>query len=186
MEKTHTPQPSNVHGKDPIIEMKTSMGTITIELYPNKAPITVENFLKYVSSGFYNGTIFHRVIPHFMIQGGGFTPDMHQKPTFPPIKNEAGNGLKNVAGTIAMARTNVVGSATSQFFINTVDNPFLDHKDDTPEGYGYCVFGKVISGMDVVYKIANVPTTTVGPFQNVPVKPVIIESVRVLGSEASK
>lgn len=155
----------------------TSLGTIKVELYPDKAPITVENFLTYVNSHFYNGTIFHRVIPGFMIQGGGFTAEMEQKPTRAPIKNEAGNGLTNEAGTIAMARTNVVDSATGQFFINTVNNPFLNHKDDSPQGFGYAVFGKVIDGMDVVHKIEHVTTGNVGPFQDVPLKPVVIEKV---------
>jgi cyclophilin family peptidyl-prolyl cis-trans isomerase len=165
--------------QNPVVEMTTSLGTIKIELYPDKAPITVQNFLDYVKEGFYNGTIFHRVIPNFMIQGGGFTPDMNQKPTRPPIKNEADNGLKNLEGTIAMARTNEINSATSQFFINTANNYFLDHRNDTPEGYGYAVFGKVISGMAVAHKIEHVQTKTIGPFQDVPVQPVVIESVKI-------
>ncbi len=165
--------------QNPVVDMKTSVGIIKIELYPEKAPITVQNFLHYAAEHFYDGTIFHRVIPGFMIQGGGFTPDMQQKPTNPPIKNEADNGLKNLEGTIAMARTNEINSATSQFFINTVNNYFLDHKNDTPEGYGYAVFGKVISGMEVVHKIEHVPTKTIGPFQDVPVQPVVIESVKI-------
>lgn len=159
--------------------VKTSLGEMTVELYPDKAPITVKNFLEYVDAKFYDGTIFHRVIPTFMIQGGGFTPDMQQKPTRAPIKNEAGNGLKNTVGTLAMARTGVVDSATAQFFINTVDNGFLTHRDETPAGFGYAVFGKVVNGMDVVKKIAAVQTANQGPQQNVPVTPVIIESVRL-------
>ena len=164
--------------KNPVVVMETSMGTVKIELFAKEAPITVKNFLDYVDAKQYDGTIFHRVIPTFMIQGGGFTEDMQQKPTKSPIKNEAGNGLKNTTGTLAMARTGVVDSATAQFFINTVDNAFLDHRDETPAGFGYAVFGKVVNGMDVVKKIAAVPTTTKAPHQNVPVTPVIIESVR--------
>lgn len=164
---------------NPIVVMNTSMGQIKIELWPDKAPETVKNFLRYVNEGFYNGTIFHRVIPNFMIQGGGFTADMKQKPTHAPIKNEASADLRNERGTIAMARTMDVNSATAQFFINVVNNPFLNHKDNSPAGFGYAVFGKVIAGMDVVDKIKDVPTTNVGPFQNVPVKPVVIESVKL-------
>jgi peptidyl-prolyl cis-trans isomerase A (cyclophilin A) len=166
-------------GKIQKVVMKTSLGDITIELYADKAPITVKNFLDYVEAKHYDGTVFHRVIPAFMIQGGGFTADMQQKPTRSPIKNEAGNGLKNIPGTIAMARTGVVDSATAQFFINTKENPALDHRDDTPAGFGYAVFGKVTAGMDVVKKIESVSTTTKGPHQNVPVEAVVIESVRV-------
>ncbi|MGE5444301.1 MAG: peptidylprolyl isomerase [Ignavibacteriales bacterium] len=167
-------------GGNPVVIMSTSMGDIKIELYPDKAPETVKNFLSYVNDKFYDGTIFHRVIPGFMIQGGGFTPDMKQKPTKAPIKNEADNGLKNDTGTIAMARTSVVDSATSQFFINLVDNDFLNHGD---RDFGYAVFGKVVEGMDVVRKIAGVKTTNRGPFQDVPVEPVVIKSVRVVGQE---
>jgi len=164
----------------PIVLMKTSMGDIKLELYPQKAPKTVANFLSYVEDGFYDGTIFHRVIGNFMIQGGGFTPDMKQKETKPSIPNEAGNGLKNLRGTIAMARISDVNSATSQFFINVVDNPNLDHKDETPRGFGYAVFGKVIEGMDVVDKIKEVKTTTKGYYGDVPVEPVIIQSLKVV------
>jgi len=166
--------------KNPIVELKTSEGTIKLELYADKAPLTVQNFLKYAKEGYYDGTIFHRVIDNFMIQGGGFTPDMKQKPTQTPIKNEADNGLKNERGTVAMARTMVVDSATSQFFINVKDNEFLNHRDDTPQGYGYAVFGKVVDGMDVVDKIKAVPTGNQGPHQNVPGKPVVIEKVTVV------
>ena len=166
--------------KAPRVLMKTSLGEITIELYPDKAPITVKNFLDYVDAKSYDGTIFHRVIPGFMNQGGGFTADMQQKPTRAPIKNEAGNGLKNTVGTVAMARTGVVDSATAQFFINTADNAFLDHRDDTAAGFGYAVFGKVVNGVDVVKKIAAVPTANKGGMQNVPVTAVVIESVRVV------
>ncbi len=165
-------------GGNPVVIMSTSMGDIKIELYPDKAPETVKNFLSYVNDKFYDGTIFHRVIPGFMIQGGGFTPDMKQKPTKAPIKNEADNGLKNETGTIAMARTSVVDSATSQFFINLVDNDFLNHGS---RDFGYAVFGKVIEGMDVVRKIAGVKTSNRGPFQDIPVEPVVIKSVRVVG-----
>jgi peptidyl-prolyl cis-trans isomerase A (cyclophilin A) len=172
------PPKSPAPTKAPRVLMKTSQGDITIELYPDKAPLSVKNFLEYVDAKHYDGTVFHRVIPTFMIQGGGFTTDMQQKPTRAPVKNEAGNGLKNTAGTLAMARTGVVDSATSQFFISTVDNAFLDHRDETPQGFGYAVFGKVVEGMDVVKKIAAVPTTTKGPHQNVPVTAVVIESVR--------
>lgn len=167
-------------GKNPQVLVKTTLGDITVELYPDKAPVTVKNFLEYVESKQYDGTIFHRVIPAFMIQGGGMTADMQQKATKAPIKNEAGNGLKNTPGTIAMARTNVPDSATAQFFINTKDNVVLDHRDETPAGYGYTVFGKVVAGMDVVKKIEGVSTTTKAPHQNVPVTPVVIESIRVV------
>jgi peptidyl-prolyl cis-trans isomerase B (cyclophilin B) len=167
-------------GGNPVVLMKTSMGDVKIELDKEKAPVTVDNFIVYVNDKFYDGTIFHRVIPAFMIQGGGFDKDMTQKKTKPPIKNEAGNGLKNVNGTIAMARTSDPNSATAQFFINTKDNPFLDHKNDTPQGMGYAVFGKVVDGMDVVKKIEQVQTTTRTPYENVPVTPVIIESIRIV------
>lgn len=167
-------------GGNPVVIISTSMGDIEIELYPDKAPETVKNFLSYVNDGFYDGTIFHRVIPEFMIQGGGFTLDMKQKPTKAPIKNEADNGLKNDTGTIAMARKSVVDSATSQFFINLVDNNFLNHG---ARDFGYAVFGKVIRGMNVVHKIAWVKTSNRGSFQDVPIEPVVIESVRVVGQE---
>lgn len=162
-----------------MVTMKTSEGTIRIELWEDKAPITVKNFIRYVNEGFYDGTIFHRVIDNFMIQGGGFTADMVQKKPHEPIKNEAGNGAKNDVGTLAMARTNVIDSATCQFFINVKDNEFLNHRDESPAGFGYAVFGKVIEGMEVVDKIKKVPTGTAGHHQNVPVKPVVIESVRI-------
>jgi len=167
-------------GGNPVVVMKTSLGDVKIELDKAKAPVTVDNFLVYVNDKFYDGTIFHRVIPAFMIQGGGFDKDMNQKKTKAPIKNEAGNGLKNVTGTIAMARTSDPNSATAQFFINTKDNAFLDHKNDTAQGYGYAVFGKVVDGMDVVKKIEQVQTTTRPPYENVPVTPVVIESIRVV------
>lgn len=159
------------------VEMKTNHGTIVIELYPDKAPKTVENFLQYVKNDFFAGTIFHRVIDGFMIQGGGFEPDMMQKPTAEAIQNEADNGLKNTTGTIAMARTPNPHSATSQFFINVKDNDFLNHSAPTSQGWGYCVFGKVIDGMDVVNKIAKVETGNHAGHQDVPVESVVIESV---------
>jgi cyclophilin family peptidyl-prolyl cis-trans isomerase len=161
--------------KNPVVVMKTSEGTIRIELWADKAPVTVKNFLQYTDEGAYDGTIFHRVIDNFMIQGGGFTPDMKQKPTHEPIKNEAAADLKNLRGTIAMARTNVVDSATSQFFINVKDNDFLDHKNESQTGFGYAVFGKVIEGMDVVDKIKVVPTKS----GDVPSKQIVIESVKL-------
>lgn len=165
---------------NPKVIMKTTKGDITIELSLKKAPITVKNFLTYVDEGFYDGTIFHRVWKGFMIQGGGLTADFKEKPTKPPIKNEATNGLKNKRGTIAMARTEVIDSATCQFFINHVDNPFLDHKDNTPDGYGYAVFGKVIKGMDVVDAIANVRIKTRGMHKHVPRETITIISIRRL------
>jgi cyclophilin family peptidyl-prolyl cis-trans isomerase len=158
----------------PHVSVKTSMGEIVLELYPEKAPKTVANFLQYVKSGHYNGTIFHRVIDNFMIQGGGFDKNMHQKPTNPPIENEAKNGLKNDTYTVAMARTAAPHSASAQFFINVKDNRSLDYPGQ--DGWGYCVFGKVIKGTDVVDRIKSVETTSSGMFQNVPVKPVVIES----------
>jgi len=165
--------------QNPRVEFKTSMGSFTFELYPDKAPKTVANFLQYARSGFYDATIFHRVIDGFMIQGGGFQPDMRQKPTQGTIKNEAGNGLKNEVGTIAMARTPDPHSASAQFFINVKDNGFLDYRDSSPQGYGYAVFGRVVEGMDTVMRIAKVPTTTSGQHGNVPQKPVVIESVKL-------
>jgi len=165
-------------GKNPVVVMETSLGTIKLELDPQKAPISVKNFLDYANSGFYNGTIFHRVINGFMIQGGGFTADLTPKPTKPPIKNEADNGLKNVRGTIAMARTAIPDSASSQFFINVVDNDMLNRPK--PDGYGYAVFGKVIEGMDVVDKIKAVKTGMNKGFRDVPETTVVIKSVKVL------
>jgi peptidyl-prolyl cis-trans isomerase A (cyclophilin A) len=158
---------------------KTSLGDIELELNAEKAPVTVQNFLQYIESGFYKDTLFHRVIPKFMIQGGGFTKGMIEKKGQPPIINEAANGLSNKRGTIAMARTQNVNSATSQFYINLVDNTYLDHTDNISKNYGYCVFGKVTKGMDIVDKIAAVPTTTVGPYQNVPKQDIVILDVKV-------
>ena len=155
-------------------------GPITIELDEKKAPITVANFLEYVRNGHYNGTVFHRVIPGFMIQGGGFAPGMEQKPTAKEIQNEANNGLKNDKYTIAMARTSAPHSASAQFFINVADNDFLNYKSPTPQGWGYAVFGKVSNGFEVVDKISGLPTTTVGIYQNVPRQPVVIRRVRIL------
>ena len=163
---------------NPVVLMKTSMGDVKIELFADKAPITVKNFLQYVEDRFFDGTIFHRVIPDFMVQGGGFTEDMQRKETRATIKNEARTDVPNKRGTLAMARTGEVDSASSQFFVNLKDNAFLDHKDDTAKGFGYCVFGQVLSGMDVVDKIAKVPTKTVYVHRNVPVKPVVILSIR--------
>jgi cyclophilin family peptidyl-prolyl cis-trans isomerase len=162
---------------NPIVCMETSEGAVKLELWADKAPGTVANFLRYVDAGHYNGTIFHRVIADFMIQGGGLSPDMKEKKTKDPIKNEASPELKNVRGTIAMARTNLIHSATSQFFINVVDNDFLDQKNQTPMGFGYAVFGKVIEGMDVVDKIRTVKTTSFGPQQDVPSTQVLINSI---------
>jgi cyclophilin family peptidyl-prolyl cis-trans isomerase len=162
------------------VEFKTSEGDFIVELYPNKAPVTVANFLQYVKDGFYTKTIFHRVINDFMIQGGGFERDLYEKPTRGSIKNEANNGLKNKVGTIAMARTNDPDSATSQFFINLSDNAFLDYKGPQPDQIGYCVFGQVISGMQVVKKIGLIPTGQVSRFSDVPTKPIKINSVKVL------
>jgi peptidyl-prolyl cis-trans isomerase A (cyclophilin A)/peptidyl-prolyl cis-trans isomerase B (cyclophilin B) len=166
---------------NPQVELKTNLGTITVELYPDKAPQTVKNFLGYVQSDFYTGTIFHRVIPGFMIQGGGFSQDFAQKPTRDPVQNEAANGLTNETGTIAMARTPNPHSATAQFFINVADNAFLNHTAPTARGYGYAVFGKVVKGMDVVNRIAQLATGPRGPFpQDVPQQEVVIKEARLV------
>jgi cyclophilin family peptidyl-prolyl cis-trans isomerase len=159
---------------NPHIVIKTSMGEIEAELFEDKAPITVKNFLSYVNKGHYKNLTFHRVINNFMIQGGGFDKDLKEKATDAPIKNEAGNGLKNETGTLAMARTNDVDSATAQFFINVVDNAFLDHRDNSPMGFGYCVFGKVTKGMPVVNKIKMVKTGFRAPMEDVPMDAVVI------------
>ncbi len=164
------------------VEMQTTKGTIVLELDDEKAPETVRNFVEYVQTGHYDGTIFHRVIDGFMIQGGGFTKDMNQKATKAPIRNEASNGLRNKRGTIAMARTMVVDSATSQFFINLVDNDFLDFTLPTPQGYGYAVFGRVADGMNVVDAIAKVKTGYHGPHQNVPEEAIVVTQATVLQS----
>jgi peptidyl-prolyl cis-trans isomerase B (cyclophilin B) len=160
------------------VVMETSKGVIVLELYPDKAPLTVKNFMDYVEAGFYNGTIFHRIIPGFMLQGGGFSRDMQKKPTLMPVRNEAHNGLKNDRGTLAMARTQDPHSASSQFFINTVDNAFLNYKSQTTSGWGYAVFGKVIKGMEVVDAISKVETGIQGRFRDVPKTPVEIIKVR--------
>jgi peptidyl-prolyl cis-trans isomerase B (cyclophilin B) len=172
---------------NPQVKIQTNMGDIVLELYPEKAPKTVENFLNYVDTNFYDDTIFHRVIDGFMIQGGGFTQQFERKPTSPPVINEADNGLTNLTGTIAMARTPEPHSATAQFFINVADNAFLNHTNKTPRGWGYAVFGKVISGMNVVDKIRQIPTGAGGPFQrDVPKSPAIILSIsRVQSAQSS-
>jgi peptidyl-prolyl cis-trans isomerase A (cyclophilin A) len=171
--------PAFAQSTHPSVLFKTSDGDIRVELYPEKAPKTVANFLDYVKAGQYNGTIFHRVIPGFMIQGGGYTTSFSEKPTRAPIPLESRNGLKNTAGALAMARTSDPNSATAQFFINTVDNANLDYPN--PDGNGYAVFGKVTSGMDVVKKIEATPTTTRGPMGDVPQQPVVIQSATVVG-----
>lgn len=160
------------------VQFVTSQGKFTVEVYPDAAPKTVSNFMEYVKSGFYTGTIFHRVINGFMVQGGGFDREMKQKPTRAPIPLEARNGLKNKAGTVAMARTGDPNSATAQFFVNVVDNPNLDYPQ--PDGNGYAVFGKVVDGMDTIEKIKNAPTTAYGPMRNVPATPIVIESASVI------
>jgi peptidyl-prolyl cis-trans isomerase A (cyclophilin A) len=175
-----SPDSSSTAGSaNPIVVLKTTEGEIDIELFADKAPLSVANFLSYVDEGFYDGTVFHRVIKDFMVQGGGYDGAREKKPTREPIKNEAGNGLKNEVGTVAMARTSVPDSATSQFFINTENNAFLDHRDESPDGYGYAVFGKVVRGMDVVEKIEVTPTDDAGgAFRNLPKSPIVIESAR--------
>lgn len=162
------------------VKMETTMGTIVLELNEDKAPKTVANFLTYVMEGFYDGTIFHRVISNFMIQGGGFTEDMNQKETHKPIQNEANNGLSNSVGSIAMARTSDPHSATAQFFINVKDNEFLNFSSETAQGWGYAVFGEVVDGMEVVNSIKDVATTTKGPYQDVPSETVTITSMTVI------
>ncbi len=161
-----------------LVVIETSAGNITLALDEARAPLSVSNFLTYADSGHYKGTIFHRVIKDFMIQGGNFSADMQPKSTQPPIRNEATNGLRNLRGTIAMARTGVVDSATSQFFINLKDNPFLDHRDTSVRGFGYAVFGRVVDGMEVVDRIGTAPTHTFNRFQDVPVEAVVIQDVK--------
>lgn len=165
---------------DPKVKMTTTEGEFTLELYPDKAPLTVQNFLQYVQDGHYNGTIFHRVMKTFMIQGGGYTEDLEQKPTREPIKNEANNGLSNNIGTIAMARTMIVDSATCQFFINVAENQSLDYRNDTPSGFGYCVFGKVIEGMETIQRIRKVRVQPQDMHQHMPIEPVVIQAATVL------
>ena len=168
----------------PSVEFQTNQGDFTVELYPEKAPKTVANFLQYVKDGYYENTIFHRVINHFMIQGGGFERDLSEKNTRAAIVNEASNGLLNQTGTIAMARTADPDSATAQFFVNLFDNQFLDYAGPDPDQIGYCVFGKVTSGMDIIQKIGVTQTNTVGRYSDVPVKPIIIKSAKLLGEIA--
>jgi peptidyl-prolyl cis-trans isomerase A (cyclophilin A) len=176
--------PAGALAADPQVDVRTSAGSIRLVLYPAKAPKTVENFLQYVRERHYNGTVFHRVIDGFMIQGGGFTPEMKQKPTRAPIPIESRNGLKNEPGSIAMARTSDPNSATAQFFINVGDNTFLNWGDPRSDGNGYAVFGKVVSGLDVVMKIASTPTGPGGPFQrDVPRQPIVIESMTVVDAK---
>jgi peptidyl-prolyl cis-trans isomerase B (cyclophilin B) len=176
-----SPAPAN-----PRVALETTKGRIVIELYADKAPKTVKNFLDYVKSGQYNGTIFHRVIPDFMVQGGGFTADMTEKPTKAAVQNEADNRLLNQRGSVAMARTGEPHSARAQFFINLKNNGFLNHTGKTPQGWGYAVFGNVIEGMEVVDAIAQVSTTTKGPYANVPTQPVVIQKATVLSAAANK
>jgi peptidyl-prolyl cis-trans isomerase B (cyclophilin B) len=172
---------------NPQVEVRTNMGNFTLELYPENAPNTVQNFIQYVKDGHYNGTLFHRIMPGFMIQGGGFDTKFVEKPTRPAIKNEAGNGLRNGVGMVSMARTKDPHSATAQFFINVAENPTLDFKAPTPEGYGYTPFGKVIKGMDVVERITKVPTGAgKPPHQDVPLKPVVIERMQLVDAASSK
>lgn len=165
---------ASVFAANPKVIIKTNKGDIEAELFEDKAPLSVKNFLAYVEKGHYKNTVFHRVINNFMIQGGGMDKDLKEKPVMAPIKNEAHNGVKNETGTLAMARTNEVDSATSQFFINVADNAFLDHREKTPSGYGYAVFGKVTSGMPVVNMIKTVKTGTRGMYEDVPLEPVVI------------
>ena len=165
------------------VQMTTTLGPITIKLNPEKAPETVQNFINYVESGFYDGTIFHRVIEDFMVQGGGLDKDMNPKPTNSPIRNEANNGLKNAYGTVAMARTAAPHSASAQFFINTNDNPFLDFQSESDDGWGYCVFGEVVAGIEVVNAIEEKPTTTRNGHQDVPEEIIEIEKMEVLPEE---
>jgi cyclophilin family peptidyl-prolyl cis-trans isomerase len=173
------PSPEPAPG-NPVAVISTTLGDITVELFKDRAPVSVENFLTYVTEGFYPGTIFHRVISGFMIQGGGFTPDMSEKPTHPPIRNEATNGLTHVRGTLGMARTRALRSATAQFFINVADNRAkLDHRGYSPDDFGYAVFGRVLAGMDVCDRIAAVKTHTVAAHEDVPVEAVVIKGIQV-------
>lgn len=181
-EKSKKPEKTPVLETNPQVKLQTSLGDVVLKLNQEKAPGSVKNFLAYVKEGFYDGTVFHRVIPGFMAQGGGFTEKFQQKPTHPPIKNEADNGLQNKRGTIAMARTPDPDSATAQFFINYADNGFLDYKSPTPQGWGYAVFGEVVQGMEVVDKMATVPTGRGGPMPtDVPQTPIIIEKATIVG-----
>lgn len=168
---------------NPHVVLDTSEGKITVELLSKEAPLSVANFIEYAKSGFYDGTVFHRVIPNFMIQGGGFTADMTQKETRGNLKNEANNGLRNLRGTLAMARRGEPDSATAQFFINLTENNFLDHQNETNAGWGYAVFGRVTAGIEVVDKIAATATTTVGPLSDVPVQAIVIKNVKLLDTQ---
>jgi cyclophilin family peptidyl-prolyl cis-trans isomerase len=178
-----TTVPQSVPGQpapgNPVAVISTTLGDMTVELFKDKAPVSVQNFLEYAKEGFYEGTIFHRIERHFVVQGGGYTPSMVEKPTRPPIQNEATNGLRNTRGTLAMARRQALRSGTSQFFFNLSDNVQLDHRGFTPSEFGYAVFGRVISGLDVMDRIGAVATRSVGDFDGVPVEPVIIKSVRI-------
>jgi cyclophilin family peptidyl-prolyl cis-trans isomerase len=174
-----TGQPVTPAAGNPVAVISTTLGEITIELFKDKAPVSVENFLQYARDGFYSGTVFHRVVAGYVVQGGGFTAKMEEKTTRPPILNEATNGLSNARGTVAMARTRALRSATAQFFINLADNRKLDHRSYSPEEFGYAVFGRVLSGMDVVDRIAALPTHDVGSFEDVPVSPVVIQAVTI-------
>ncbi len=178
--QTVSTQPAAGQPANPLVLIETSKGNITVELFPGNAPVSTENFLKHVKSGFYDGTIFHRVIPGFMVQGGGMLPDMSEKPRGTPIQNEADNGLKNLRGTLAMARTGEPHSATSQFFINVNDNYFLNHRGKSVEGWGYAVFGQVVDGMEVVDAIVAVPRGSRGPHGDVPLEPVVMKKVTVI------
>ena len=178
--QTVSTEPAAGQPANPRVLIETSKGNITVELFANNAPKSVENFLSYAKSGFYGGTVFHRVIPGFMIQGGGMLPDMTEKTRGTPIQNEADNGLKNLRGTLAMARTMDPHSATSQFFINVADNYFLNHRGKSVEGWGYAVFGQVVDGMEVVDAIVAVPRGSKGPHDDVPMEPVIIKKASVL------
>lgn len=184
LQKPPAPQPQPVLQPtpgNPVVRISTTLGDFTVELFKDRAPVSVENFLQYVADGFYTGTIFHRVVPGFMVQGGGFLPGMVEKHTRPPIRNEATNKVSNVRGTVAMARTQALRSATAQFFVNVSDNRAkLDHRGYSPEDFGYAVFGRVLVGMDVVDKIAAVKTGTVGPHADVPLDDVVIKGVQVV------
>lgn len=185
-EGAQQPKSTTKPGGNPMVILETNYGNVKVELFKDKAPISVENFLSYVRDGFYDGTIFHRVVPNFVIQAGGFTQDMKEKPAKAPIKNEATNGLGNLRGTLSVARTNEINSGTTHFFINLKDNKQLDHTGDAAAQYGYAVFGKVAEGMDVVDKIAAVQVANKGMYQNVPVKPVTITKAKIVGDGAPK
>ncbi len=178
--QTVSTQPAPGQPANPRVLIETSKGNITVELFPRNAPISTENFLRHVNAGFYDGTIFHRVIPGFMIQGGGMLPDLTEKARGTPIRNEADNGLKNLRGTLAMARTGEPHSATSQFFINVADNHFLNHRGKSPEGWGYAVFGRVVDGMEIADAIVALPRGNRGPHQDVPLEPVVMKKLTVI------